>query len=68
MLGRLMMRMLGFIKPHHVGPGWLKQNKPPKDDLRGILGLSFVNVLTAHGEPVVGEARERFRPAIERVS
>ena len=26
--GRVMMKMLGFIKPHNVGPGWLKAAKP----------------------------------------
>jgi hypothetical protein len=68
LLGKLMMKMMGFMKPWNIGPGWLKQCKPPKEDLRGILGLEFVNVLTAHGAAVVGEARERYRPAIERVS
>jgi hypothetical protein len=67
-LGKTMMRMMGFIRPHNVGPGWLKQCKPPKAEVRSILELPFANVLTAHGEAVIGEARERYRPAIERVS
>ena len=65
--GKTMMRMMGFIKPHNIGPGWLKQCKPPKEELRGILDLAFTNVLTAHGAAVVGEARDRYRQAIERV-
>ena len=36
-LGRHVMRAMGFLVPHNVGPGWLKQGKPPKPDLRGIL-------------------------------
>jgi hypothetical protein len=67
-LGKTMMRWMGFIKPHNVGPAWLKQGKPPAEDLRAILELSFANVLPAHGGAVVGNARELYRPAIERVT
>jgi len=67
-LAKPLLRVMGFIRPHNVGPGWLKQCKPPKEELRGILDLEFANVLTAHGAPVVGGAREHFRPAIARVS
>jgi hypothetical protein len=67
-LGKMMMRMMGFIKPHNVGPGWLRQCKPPKEELRAILDVPFVNVLTAHGGAVLGDAREKYRAAIERVS
>jgi hypothetical protein len=66
-LGTAMMKMMGFIKPHNVGPGWLKQCKPPKDQLRAILDLPFTNVLTAHGGAVIGGARDHYRAAIERV-
>ncbi len=67
-LARFVMPMMGFIRAHNVGPVWLKACKPPREDLRGILDLDFANVLPAHGEPVIGKAREQFRPAIERVS
>ncbi len=67
-LGKHMMRMMGFIKPHNIGPGWLKQNKPPKEQLRAILKLRFAHVFPAHGDPVLGAALDRYRPAIERVS
>jgi hypothetical protein len=67
-LGGVMMKVMGFIRPYNVGPGWLKQANPPKSDLRGILDLDFANVLTAHGGAVVGGAREHYRPAIERVT
>jgi hypothetical protein len=63
-LGKVMMRMMGFIRPYNVGPGWLKQCTPPKDQLRALLDLDFSNVLTAHGGPVVGAAHEHFRPAV----
>jgi hypothetical protein len=67
-IGRVMTHLLGFIRPHNVGPAWLKQSKPPKDDLRAILGLPFVNVLPAHGSPVLGKAVDMYRPVLERVT
>jgi len=65
-LGGVMMKMMGFIKPHNIGPGWLKQAKPPPEELRGVLDLSFEHVLPAHGSAVVGGAKAAYRPAIER--
>jgi hypothetical protein len=67
-LGRAMMKMMGFLKPHNIGPGWLRQCKPPKEELRAILGLAFANVLPAHGTPVLGDAVALYRPAIERAA
>jgi hypothetical protein len=67
-LGKIMMNMMGFIRPYNIGPAWLKQAKPSKETLRGILDLEFANVLTAHGAVVVGGARDRYRPAIARVT
>lgn len=67
-LARPVMRAMGFLRPHNVGPGWLKSGKPPLPDLRAILGLPFANVLPAHGTPVLGGARELFTPAIDRVA
>jgi hypothetical protein len=67
-LGKTMMKLMGFIRPYNVGPGWLKQCKPPKHELRGILDLDFANVFPAHGAPVVGGARDHYRPAVVRVS
>jgi hypothetical protein len=60
--------MMGFLKPHNIGPGWLKQGKPPKAQLRGILDHAFANVLPAHGTPVLGDAAARYRPAIDLVA
>lgn len=65
-VGGVLTRVMGFVRPHNVGPGWLRQGKPPREELRGILGLAFANVIPSHGSPVLGEALERYRPAIER--
>ena len=67
-IGHFLMKRMGFMKPHNVGPGWVKQCKPPKDQLRALLDHEFANVLTAHGTAVIGGARDHYRPAIERAS
>ncbi|MFO0618858.1 MAG: hypothetical protein U0414_40090 [Polyangiaceae bacterium] len=66
LIARGMMRLMGFIKPYNVGPAWLSRCKPSLDDLRGTLSLPFSNVLPAHGAVVLGDAREKYRPAVER--
>ena len=67
-LGKAMMRAFGFIRPHNIGPGWVKQCKPPKEELRALLDVRFENVLPAHGTPVIGGALDLYRSALERVS
>jgi hypothetical protein len=64
---KLMMKTMGFIKPYNIGPGWLRGAKPKLEDLRAILDREFEHVLPAHGAEVMGGAREKYRPAIERV-
>lgn len=66
--GRASMRLMGFIQPCNVGPGWLRQCKPPAGDLLGVLDHTFENVFPSHGAPVLGDARSKFRPAIERAA
>lgn len=67
--GSVVMRLMGFIRPHNVGPGWLRQTKPPAADLKAVLALPpFANVLPAHGTPVLGGALEKYRPALERAA
>ncbi|MGE0788908.1 MAG: hypothetical protein AB7S26_24760 [Sandaracinaceae bacterium] len=67
-LGGLMMRPMGFIKAHNVGPGWLRGAKPSSEDLRRVLELDFDHVLPAHGAEVIGDAKEKYRPSIERAA
>lgn len=64
--GKVVMRMLGFLRPHNVGPSWLKQAKPPAADLAALLELPFENVLPSHGTPVLGGASGLYRDAITR--
>ncbi|MCA9655399.1 MAG: hypothetical protein KC501_36125 [Myxococcales bacterium] len=65
LVGRVMMRMMGFIRPHNLGPGWLKATKPRPEQVRAILELSFEHVLPSHGTPVIGGAKDAYRPVIE---
>jgi hypothetical protein len=67
-VARIAMRPMGFIKAHNIGPMWLKNAKPPKEQMRGILDLTFANVMPAHGAPVIGNARELYRPRIDAVA
>jgi hypothetical protein len=60
-----MMRLMGFIKPHNIGPAWLKHTKPPVKQLLGILDVAFEHVLPAHGAPVQVGAKASYRPRIE---
>lgn len=61
---KLLMRMMGFIKPHNVGPGWLKAAKPDPGEIKSILDLDFAHVLPVHGAPVLGNARQHYAPVI----
>ncbi|MCC2616156.1 hypothetical protein LJ739_07885 [Aestuariibacter halophilus] len=62
---RLMMRVCGLTKACNVGVGWWMMNQPSGDELRAILSLPFQHVLPVHGEPVIGNAKARYRDAIE---
>lgn len=61
---KLIMRFMGFIKPHNIGPGWLKSAKPEVREIKELLDLDYDHVLPAHGAPVIGNAKSRFKPAI----
>ncbi len=65
---RLMMRMMGFIKPYNIGPGWLKFAKPDTAEVKALLDLDFEHVLPVHGAPVIGSAKAKFRPRIEALA
>ena len=62
---RLMMGKMGFFKACNVGPGWLQFAKPANSEVRSLLDLEFAHVLPGHGDPVIDNAREKYRPALE---
>lgn len=63
--GKLMMKVMGFIKAHNIGPGWVKAARPKAEEMRGIIDLDFEHVLPAHGDAVIGGAREKYRAVLE---
>lgn len=64
----VMMRLMGFIKPHNVGPGWLEMAEPKREEIAALLDLDFQHVLPVHGAPVIGGAKEKYRPSIEKAA
>jgi len=62
---KIMMKKFGFFRPFNVGPGWVQFAKPSLQDIRSILALDFQHVLPGHGDAVLGDAKEKFRPALE---
>lgn len=68
LLGKVSMKLMGFIKPHNIGPGWLKEAKPDLARLERVMSeLDFEHVLPVHGREVIGDAKAKYRPAVERV-
>lgn len=61
---KFMMKKFGFWKAFNVGPGWLQFASPKQDDVRSVLKLNFEHVLPGHGEPVIGDAKKKYEPAI----
>ena len=47
-------------KPCLVGPNWIKFAKPEKQELISILDNNFCNLLTAHGDCILGDAKEKL--------
>ena len=63
--GRIAFWLMGFVGPCRLGRGWLDNCEPDPERLRALLELPFENVLPAHGDPVMGDAPARYRPAVE---
>ncbi len=58
------MKLMGFIKSCNIGPGWLKKARPHTKDIQFINAYNYENLLPAHGSPIQGEAREKFKQII----
>jgi hypothetical protein len=70
-LGRVVMWAMGFFTPCVIGPIWLKELTPPGGSLRAdferVLALDFDNLVSAHGTPKLGGAKEALRRNVERL-
>ena len=62
-----MMKMMGFLKPHNIGPGWLKTAQPDVNEIKALLDLDFDHLLPAHGEPVINGAKAAYSVTINRL-
>ncbi len=71
-LGRVLTSLMGFKGGVVVPPMWrrFQKLKGPRvaETLSGLADLSFANLVTGHGPPVVGGADALVRSAIERAS
>jgi len=70
-LGKLVMYPMGFFTPCIIGPIWLKSVTPPGGSLRGdferVRALDFDNLISGHGTPKVGGAKEALARNVERL-
>ncbi|SER65679.1 hypothetical protein SAMN05421690_104910 [Nitrosomonas sp. Nm51] len=67
-LAKIMMQSMGFFHPYHIGPGWLRYSGVDKNEVKALLNCDFSHVLPGHGDPVIADAREKYRPALESIA
>lgn len=71
LLGKIVMYPMGFFTPCVIGPVWLKAVTPPGGSLRAdferVLALDFEDLISAHGTPKLGGAKEALRKNVERL-
>ena len=65
------MRPMGFFTPCVIGPVWLKAVTPEggslRPDFERILALDFDNLVSGHGTPKLGGAKEALRHNVEKL-
>jgi hypothetical protein len=70
-LGKLVMYPMGFFTPCVIGPIWLKAVTPPGGSMRAdferVLALDFDNLISGHGTPKLGGAKEALARNVERL-
>ncbi len=71
LLARIVMFPMGFFAPCVIGPIWLKAVTPPGGslaaDFERILSLDFDNLVSAHGTPKLGGAKDALRAQVARL-
>jgi hypothetical protein len=63
-----LMRNSSALGRAHIDPTWLGAMKPSKKELAKISELKFNSLLSAHGDPLLGNARAAVLQSIGRVS
>ncbi|MFT7644985.1 MAG: hypothetical protein ACI9BF_000654 [Candidatus Paceibacteria bacterium] len=60
------MKKGGFFKAYNVGPAWFDKTQPNVSDFKSVfLNTDYDNVIPGHGNPVIGGAKDKYRPAVE---
>ncbi len=71
LLGKVVMYPMGFFTPCVIGPIWLKEVTPPggsvRTDFERMLALDFDNLISAHGTPQLGGAKEALAKNVARL-
>jgi len=70
-LGKLVMRPMGFFTPCVIGPMWLKAVTPQGSSMRAdferVLALDFDNLISGHGTPKIGGAKKALAKNVARL-
>lgn len=62
----LTAKLSNFLpEPTYIGPNWIKMAKPPESSMRAVLDFEFENLLSAHGEPILGRAKEKIEKYVD---
>lgn len=56
------MAEMGFFAPANVGPGWYNASAPQKSDFQRVAAMRYKHLLSAHGRPLLHEAK----PAVDK--
>ena len=71
MMGGVVTKLFGFIKPAQIGPPWRKRMTPKdgtlKPDFDRLAALPFKHLIGGHGVPLRDQANERFRETLTGV-
>lgn len=62
-----MMQAGGFFNPANVGPGWLGAAKPDKSDFLRLKDLEYRHLLSAHGAPLLDDAKSAIEATLKRL-
>ncbi|MCB9700797.1 MAG: hypothetical protein H6711_02765 [Myxococcales bacterium] len=71
-VGRIATRLMGFMGPAKIGPGWRRLCEPKdgvgfRPDFERLLQEDFVHLLSAHGSPLRGSAKDDLRATVRRL-
>lgn len=71
LVGGLVTRVFGFVKPAQIGPPWHKMMRPEggslQADFERLVALDFRHLIGGHGVPLKDTAKERLQETLQRV-